>query len=90
MRRPCFAKAREVLVKGKVDEAPWLDELVRYTGFNQRQLSILRAIKHAWVFGGMGSWNDTGGGERYEELSERLFKALNDTICGLANSTFRS
>lgn len=30
----------------------------------------------------------SGGGERYDALSERLFSALNDAAAGLANSTY--
>jgi hypothetical protein len=85
----CFARAREAL-DGKPDtDAEWVEGLVRYTGFDERRLGVLQAINHAWVFGGMGSWNDTGGGERYDEVSERLYNALNDCIAGLANSTYR-
>ncbi len=84
----CFANASKALASPPA-ETPWLHDVARYAGFDQRQLSVLQAVGHAWVFGGMGSWNDTGGGPRYDELSERLFAALNDTICGLANSTFR-
>jgi hypothetical protein len=83
-----FAEAGKALSEAPA-EAPWLKDVIRYTGFDQRQLGVLQAINHAWVFGGMGSWNDTGGGPRYDELSERLFAALNDTICGLANSSYR-
>jgi len=85
----CFQRAREALDNRLVVDAPWISELVRYTGFDQTQLNMLQAINHAWVFGGMGSWNDLGGGERYDQVSEKLFSALNDCICGLANSTYR-
>lgn len=85
----CFARSREALTNRTVESAPWLDEVRRHTGFSDVQLNVLQAINHAWVFGGMGSWNDTGGGERYDELSDRLYAALNDSIAGLANSTFR-
>jgi hypothetical protein len=37
----------------------------------------------------MGSWNDVGGGERYERVSQALYDALNDCIAAVANSTFR-
>ena len=85
----CFTRAREALDGSKVEAAPWVDDLVRYTGFDQRQLGVLMAINHAWVFGGMGSWNDLGGGERYDEVSEALYNALNDCISALANSTYK-
>jgi hypothetical protein len=86
----CFARAHEAL-EGKSEKAPWAADIVRYTGFSDRQLDVLEAINHAWVFGGIGSWNDIGGSgdKRYEDVSERLYNALNDCIAGLANSTFR-
>jgi hypothetical protein len=84
----CFARARESFEGSRKDDWPHVKEIVRYTGFNEQQLNVMHAINHAWVFGGMGSWNDTGGGERYDEVSERLYNALNDCIAGLANSTY--
>jgi hypothetical protein len=42
--------------------------------------AILNAAQHAWVFGGMGSWNDIcfDGEESnaYEQVSEQLYQAL--------------
>jgi hypothetical protein len=44
----------------------------------------LDACQSAWVFGGMGSWNDMGfeGADQkeYDHVSEQLFAALNETI----------
>ena len=84
----CFARAREAATSRKLQDEAWVSSLRRYAGLNDEQIRVLQAVSHAWVFGGMGSWNDTGGGARYEELSERLFVALSDTVAGLANSTF--
>jgi hypothetical protein len=51
---------------------------------------LLAACQAAWVFGGMGSWNDLGfeGAEktRYERLSDALFGLLNEGICASVNS----
>ena len=51
---------------------------------------LLGSVEAAWVFGGMGSWNDQSfEGEsrtRYEELSERLFRLLNKAIVASVNS----
>jgi|SRR5262245_27706557 len=53
--------------------------------------AILDAAQSAWVFGGMGSWNDmmfNGDEEReYERVSEQLFSALIGAICFAANET---
>ena len=54
---------------------------------------LLGSAEAAWVFGGMGSWNDQGFGgqtqERYEHLSENLYKLLNRVIVTAANSGMR-
>ena len=53
---------------------------------------ILGAAQAAWVFGGMGSWNDLGfegpEQEEYERLSGQLFLLLNQSICEAANTGF--
>jgi hypothetical protein len=54
---------------------------------------LLDASQKAWVFGGMGSWNDLGseGDDQklYERLSDRLFRAVNEAIEAAATSTFK-
>ena len=51
---------------------------------------LLAAAQSAWVFGGMGSWNDMGfegeDQETYERLSEELYKLLNATLVVAANA----
>jgi hypothetical protein len=50
---------------------------------------LLAAAQAAWVFGGMGSWNDTyfdGDKQEYEQLSERLYHALNLAAIDAANT----
>lgn len=46
---------------------------------------LLAAAQAAWVFGGMGSWNDLGFEgdiqKHYEQCSDRLFDLLNESIC---------
>ncbi len=53
---------------------------------------LLAASQDAWVFGGMGSWNDMGSFDsttqpRYEELSEKLYRLLNRVTVAAANSS---
>ena len=52
---------------------------------------LLAACQDAWVFGGMGSWNDQGFDAitqpRYEALSEGLYQLLNRAIVVAANSS---
>lgn len=53
-------------------------------------VQLLGAVQAAWVFGGMGSWNDVGfeGDDQilYEHLSENLFLSLNEAIVAAANA----
>ncbi|HKD69271.1 MAG TPA: hypothetical protein VKB84_20690 [Candidatus Binataceae bacterium] len=55
---------------------------------------ILGAAQAAWVFGGMGSWNDLGfegiALDEYTALSDQLFSLINQAICEAANSGFRA
>jgi len=48
------------------------------------------ASRSAWVFGGMGSWNDMGfegaAREEYESVSEDLYQTVNDTIVAAVNA----
>lgn len=54
--------------------------------------SLLKASSRAWVFGGMGSWNDMGFEEpiqtEYENVSERLFDVVHEAIEASVTSTF--
>jgi hypothetical protein len=60
-------------------------------GFLSREAAqVLAAAETAWVFGGMGSWNDQGFlGEtqkQYERLSDTLYRLLNLAIAAAASS----
>lgn len=52
---------------------------------------LLGSAQAAWVFGGMGSWNDQGferqAQARYEQLSEKLYQLLNRVIVAASNSS---
>jgi hypothetical protein len=57
--------------------------------------ALLAAGQHAWVFGGMGSWNDNGFEDKqvnahYEQLSDRLFDVLNEGLAAAANSSAKA
>jgi hypothetical protein len=86
-----FSGARAVLNVDKPNAGDYAD-IADYAGFSTEQRQILGAVSAAWVFGGMGSWNDVAPPEAhagdYEQVSEQLFRALIDAICALANSTF--
>jgi hypothetical protein len=88
-----FRRARRAL-EGNDDRAlaPYAD-FTRWAEFGLEQRRLLQALLSAWVFGGMGSWNDTGPRADelkpdYERLSEALFQALCDGVCALANSSY--
>lgn len=57
-------------------------------------LQLLAAAQAAWVFGGMGSWNDMAfeGQDQvqYNALSEELYQLLNAAIVVAANSSSRN
>jgi hypothetical protein len=58
---------------------------------NTEASQLLAASQAAWVFGGMGSWNDLGfeGSEQeyYVELSESLYQLLNEAYFVAVNTT---
>jgi hypothetical protein len=53
---------------------------------------LLDAVQSAWVFGGMGSWNDMGfegpDQKEYSCVSELLFHAINETIEAATDASF--
>lgn len=53
--------------------------------------AIFDAAQVAWVFGGMGSWNDMGfpgeAGQTYERVSEHLWNALTRAIVVATNAS---
>jgi hypothetical protein len=56
------------------------------------QMRLLLAADHAWVFGGMCSWNDTAPADEalyaeYERVSERLYLSVNRAIVEAINET---
>lgn len=51
---------------------------------------VLSSCQSAWVFGGMGSWNDMGFNDnevhkQYEELSDKLFNLINLALIVTSN-----
>jgi len=59
--------------------------------YGQLSQQLLFAAGSAWVFGGMGSWNDLGfesdeDNDRYSSLSAALYSAINTAIIAAVNS----
>ncbi|MDW8404343.1 hypothetical protein [Chloroflexus sp.] len=52
---------------------------------------LLSAVRAAWVFGGMGSWNDLAfageDGVEYETLTTKLYRLLNAAIVVAVNAS---
>jgi hypothetical protein len=59
-------------------------------GYSQAARRLLSAAERAWVFGGMGSWNDLGFDEpalqeRYESLTPKLYSVVLNSIAAAVN-----
>ena len=83
----CFEDAHKALTA-----RPRPDPMLAGAVLPEDAAQLWSAIGSAWVFGGMGSWNDMGfDGEdntTYETLSDRLFSELNEAVAAVANSTW--
>lgn len=59
---------------------------------NEDAESLMKASMRAWVFGGMGSWNDMGFEgtlqTEYENVSDRLFDVIHEAIEAAVTSTY--
>ena len=57
--------------------------------FHQKHWLYFKAANQAWVFGGMGSWNDIGykGQADYHKVSKNLLNILHEVITAAASST---
>ncbi len=86
-----FVHARAIL-DGAPARAMGLD-FVDWTDLADDARRLIRAATAAWVFGGMGSWNDgtpdPPWGERYEAASAALFATLQRAVLAVANATHR-
>lgn len=87
-----FAGARAALEGGQGTEPDMA--FFALTRLSEDAKRLLRAVKGAWVFAGMGSWNDIGvdatHAVRYEQTSEALFLSLQRAVLAIANSTYRT
>ena len=85
-----FASALKVLDTPELDVG-YHKDLFPKDALNRDAVSLLKAAMSAWVFGGMGSWNDMGFlGEmqnEYERVSDALFNSINEAIAIAATSS---
>ncbi len=88
----CFADALDAIASGGRNVYGYHKDLIPQGFRSGKALAVLDACQRAWVFGGMGSWNDMGFpgvlGEEYERVSEQLYRCLKDAIAVASNETF--
>ena len=86
-----FADARAVLDGAAPTDLGLGLDFVDYTALEADARKLLAASAAAWVFGGMGSWNDGTPdpplAERYEATSDALFSALKWAVLAVANAS---
>lgn len=86
-----FAKAKSTLDSALPAENYYHKDLIPLDNYSSIAKQILFSAGSAWVFGGMGSWNDLGfankeDNETYERLSEQLYSDINKAIIGAINT----
>ncbi len=86
-----FDSARKTLDSEQPEQNYYHKDLIRLDKYSIRAKQVLFSAASAWVFGGMGSWNDNSfenkrDNDKYEELSTRLSSCINESIVGVINS----
>lgn len=88
----CFRAGLEALVSDDPLAGVYHSDLAPRQAFPVWSEQLLATAQAAWVFGGMGSWNDLcfdgQDWKRYEKLSDRLFTLLNQAVVEGANASF--
>jgi hypothetical protein len=86
-----FRDAIDILASEEPLSGVHHSDLAPTAGTSLEAKQLLGAVQAAWVFGGMGSWNDLGfkGQDQhdYEQLSDELFSLLNQATCSAVNSS---
>lgn len=87
----CFAKAQKCLGADDPFSLVYHRDLAPEGALSLPAARLLASCQAAWVFGGMGSWNDLGfdGDDQivYQKLSDCLYDLLNKAICAGVNET---
>ncbi|WP_412468250.1 hypothetical protein [Pedobacter sp. KLB.chiD] len=86
-----FLKALETLNDPNPEASFYHPDLLPELVYNLEERQLLFAASRAWVFGGMGSWNDMvmDDGEldkEYQHLSSALYSAINQAIIAALNA----
>jgi len=85
-----FSKAL-VLIDSENATVPYHPDLLPAAGFSNKTRQILAAASQAYVFGGMGSWNELGFNDpslhkEYEEVTKILYQAVKMSTLMASNS----
>jgi hypothetical protein len=87
-----FNRAKGALESNEPSAGFYHTDLVVTENYSLLARQVLFAAGLAWVFGGMGSWNDLGfdneeENKTYDELSVALYAAINKGVVAAINST---
>ncbi|HUF72485.1 MAG TPA: hypothetical protein VMR74_06265 [Gammaproteobacteria bacterium] len=86
-----FTEALAALDDSEAD-VEYQEDIAMPGQLNPDAKSLLKAASRAWVFGGMGSWNDMAFREpvqtEYENVSDTLFDVVHEAIEASVASTF--
>ena len=85
-----FSQSLEML-DSRFPKAPYHPDMLPDAGFSMDARQLMAAAAQAYVFGGMGSWNDMGfenpqTQKEYEEITLSLYDAVKNAIILASNS----
>lgn len=86
-----FDRAKSILETDIPEKDYYHQDLIPGANYTLISKQLLFAASNAWVFGGMGSWNDLGfdnkeDDQSYEKLSAQLYSNINEAILAAVNS----
>jgi hypothetical protein len=86
-----FRDAR-ALLESASPSVPYHPDLLPPEGYGLESWRLLAAASRAWVFGGMGSWNDVAMDDEpsYEPVTRELFDAVLDAVLAATNNRAES
>jgi hypothetical protein len=84
-----FAKARRQLTDPI--PSPVIADILPASGYQLEARQLIAGCTHAWVFGGMGSWNNLGFSDKalqveYNRLSDDLYDCVKLASAAATNS----
>ena len=86
-----FRAAKDVLSSAEPLSKTYHSDFAPTSDISLEAKQLLAAAQVAWVFGGMGSWNDMGfegqDQKEYVQISHELYSLLNQVICSAVNSS---